>query len=343
MPSRIEDYAVIGDCHTAALVARNGSIDWLCFPRFDSSACFAALLGNEDHGRWIIAPAAEIRRVDRRYRDGTLVLETNYESADGAVTLIDCMPPRSREPDLVRVVVGRRGQVRMRMQLIIRFDYGSVVPWVRRVEDGIRAVSGPDTLMLKTPVALHGAGFRTEAEFTVSAGQRVPFVLMWHPSHEPEPDVIDAEDTIASTDQWWREWSGRCTYEGPWREAVIRSLITLKALTYAPTGGIVAAPTTSLPEQLGGVRNWDYRYCWVRDATFTLYALMLAGYRDEARAWRDWLLRAVAGDPDDLQIMYGPAGERRLPEYELPWLQGYEGSRPVRVGKSASSQFQLDV
>ncbi|HZA55427.1 MAG TPA: glycoside hydrolase family 15 protein [Candidatus Udaeobacter sp.] len=343
MPSRIEDYAVIGDCHTAALVARNGSIDWLCFPRFDSSACFAALLGNEDHGRWIIAPAAEIRRVDRRYRDGTLVLETDYESADGAVTLIDCMPPRSREPDLVRVVVGRRGQVRMRMQLIIRFDYGSIVPWVRRVEDGIRAVAGPDTLMLKTPVALHGADFRTEAEFTVSAGQRVPFVLMWHPSHEPEPDVIDAEDTIASTDQWWREWSGRCTYEGPWREAVIRSLITLKALTYAPTGGIVAAPTTSLPEQLGGVRNWDYRYCWVRDATFTLYALMLAGYTAEACAWREWLLRAVAGKPSQLNIMYGLAGERRLTELELDWLPGYEGSSPVRIGNAACLQFQLDV
>jgi GH15 family glucan-1,4-alpha-glucosidase len=343
MPSPIEDYALIGDCHTAALVARDGSIDWLCFPRFDGGACFAALLGNEEHGHWMIAPAGDVRRVDRRYRDGTLVLETNYETADGEVTLIDCMPPRSRAPDLVRVVVGRRGQVRMRMQLIIRFDYGSIIPWVSRTDKGIRAVAGPDTLILRAPVDLRNENFRTEAEFTVSEGERVPFVIMWHPSHEPEPEMIDADETIASTDEWWREWSGRCTYDGPWRAAVIRSLITLKALTYAPTGGIVAAPTTSLPEHLGGVRNWDYRYCWVRDATFTLYALLLGGYVEEACAWREWLLRAVAGEPSELNIMYGLAGERRLTEVELSWLPGYRHSAPVRIGNAACEQFQLDV
>lgn len=343
MPSRIEDYALIGDCHTAALVARNGSIDWLCFPRFDSPACFAALLGNDAHGRWLITPASEVRDIRRRYRDGTLVLETDYETADGAVRLIDCMPPRSNEPDLVRVVVGKRGRVRMRMQLIIRFDYGSIIPWVRRTESGIRAVAGPDTLILRAPVDLRNENFRTEAEFTVSEGQRLPFVLMWHPSHQPTPAMVDAEETIAHTEQWWQEWSSRCTYEGPWREAVTRSLVTLKALTYAPTGGIVAAATTSLPEQLGGIRNWDYRYCWVRDATFTLYALMLAGYTAEACAWREWLLRAVAGKPSELNIMYGLAGERRLPEMELKWLPGYEGSSPVRIGNAACEQFQLDV
>ncbi len=343
MPSLIEDYAIIGDCHTAALVARDGSIDWLCFPRFDSGACFAALLGTEDHGRWLLAPAGEIREIRRRYREGTLVLETDYETADGVVTLIDCMPPRSSEPDLVRVVVGKRGQVRMRMQLIIRFDYGSIIPWVRRTESGIRAVAGPDTLILHAAVDLHSENFRTEAEFTVSEGQRVPFVLMWHPSHDPAPAMIDAEETLAHTQQWWRDWSARCTYEGPWREMVVRSLITLKALTYAPTGGIVAAATTSLPEQLGGVRNWDYRYCWLRDATFTLYALMLGGYIDEACAWREWLLRAVAGNPSELNIMYGLAGERRLTELELQWLPGYAESAPVRIGNAACEQFQLDV
>lgn len=334
---------MIGDCHTAALVARDGSIDWLCFPRFDSPACFAALLGNPEHGRWLLAPSGESRHIRRRYREGTLVLETDYETADGAVTLIDCMPPRSSEPDLVRVVVGRRGQVRMRMQLIIRFDYGSIVPWVRRTDNGIRAVAGPDTLLLHSGVDVRGENFRTEAEFTVSEGQRVPFVLMWHPSHEPAPEKIDAEETIAHTEMWWREWSARCTYEGPWREQVVRSLITLKALTYAPTGGIVAAPTTSLPEQLGGVRNWDYRYCWLRDATFTLYALMLGGYMEEACAWREWLLRAVAGSPAQLNIMYGLSGERRLTELELQWLPGYANSAPVRIGNAACEQFQLDV
>ena len=343
MPAPIEDYAVIGDCHTAALVARDGSIDWLCFPRFDSGACFSALLGTEEHGRWLIRPENTVRSVHRHYRDGTLVLETDYETDEGAVTLIDCMPPRSREPDLVRMVVGRRGEVRMQMQLIIRFDYGSVVPWVRRTEYGIRAVGGPDTLDLQTAVPLHGRNLSTEAVFSVREGERIPFVLMWHPSYESTPPMIEAEAVISQTEAWWKKWSNRCTYEGPWREAVVRSLITLKALTYAPTGGIVAAPTTSLPEQLGGVRNWDYRFCWVRDATFTLYALMLAGYTDEACAWREWLLRAVAGKPSQLNIMYGLSGERRLTEIELGWLPGYEGSSPVRTGNAAWQQFQLDV
>ena len=343
MSSLIEDYALIGDCHTAALVARNGSIDWLSFPRFDSGACFAALLGTEENGRWLVTPAGTIRRIQRRYREGTLVLETDYETDDGAVTLIDCMPPRSHEPDLVRVVVGRRGRVSMQMQLIIRFDYGSIVPWVRRTVYGIRAVGGPDTLDLQSAVPLRGENFRTEAEFTVAEGERVPFVLMWHPSFDLTHSAVDAEQVITHTEGWWKEWSNRCTYSGPWREAVLRSLITLKALTYAPTGGIVAAPTTSLPEQLGGVRNWDYRYCWVRDATFTLYALMLGGYTDEACAWREWLLRAVAGKPSQLNIMYGLAGERRLTELELDWLPGYENSAPVRIGNAAWQQFQLDV
>jgi GH15 family glucan-1,4-alpha-glucosidase len=343
MPSLIEDYALIGDCHTAALVARDGSIDWLCFPRFDSGACFAALLGNEENGRWLLHPAEKVRALRRRYRPHTLVLETEYETESGAVAVIDCMPPRSKEPDLVRMVLGKRGQVRMRMQLTIRFDYGSIVPWVRRRERGLCAVAGPDTLVLHTPVELRGEGLTSVAEFTVSEGQKVPFVLLWHPSHEKTPEIDDAEDIIEHTDGWWQNWSNRCTYDGPWREPVLRSLITLKALTYAPTGGIVAAPTTSLPERLGGTRNWDYRYCWIRDATFTLYSLMLAGYTDEACAWREWLVRAVAGKPSELSIMYGLGGERRLTELELGWLGGYEGSAPVRIGNAAHRQFQLDV
>jgi GH15 family glucan-1,4-alpha-glucosidase len=343
MPSPIEDYALIGDCLSAGLVARDGSIDWLCFPRFDSGACFAALLGKAEHGRWQIAPKEAVRKTHRRYRQGTLVLETDYETDDGAVRVIDCMPPRSGEPDLVRLVVGRRGTVTMGMDLIIRFDYGSIVPWVRHTERGLRAVGGPDAILIDTPVEMHGEELTTVAEFTVAAGQEVPFVLMWYRSHEQDPPALDAAKTVRETEQWWREWSSHCTYRGPWRGAVLRSLITLKALTYAPTGGIVAAATTSLPEQLGGVRNWDYRYCWLRDATFTLYALMHAGYHDEAAAWRDWLLRAVAGQPSQLNIMYGLAGERRLPELELDWLPGYEGSRPVRTGNAAHRQFQLDV
>jgi GH15 family glucan-1,4-alpha-glucosidase len=343
MPSRIEDYALIGDCQTAALVARDGSIDWLCFPRFDSGACFAALLGTHDHGRWKIAPAAQIRRVSRRYWPGTLVLETEYETDEGTVAIVDWMPPRHQAPDVMRMVIGKAGAVPMRMDLAIRFDYGWIVPWVRRTPDGIRAIAGPDTLYLHTPVPTHGENFHTVAEFTVSAGERVPFTLTWTPTHAPEPEPLEPEQELETTAAWWREWSGRSTYRGEWSEQVQRSQITLKALTYAPTGGLVAAATTSLPEQLGGVRNWDYRYCWLRDSTFTLYALMAGGYVGEARAWRNWLVNAVAGEPTKLQIMYGLAGERRLTELELPWLPGYEGAAPVRIGNGAYSQHQLDV
>lgn len=343
MPLPIEDYALIGDCHTAALVGRDGSIDWLCLPRFDSGACFAALLGTEEHGRWLLGPAQPPRRVRRRYREGTLVLETDFETDAGKFTVVDCMPPRTKEPDLLRVAVGKEGRVPVRMELILRFDYGSIVPWVRRRPYGLRAVAGPDTVDLHSAVPLRNENFRTQAEFTIAEGERVPFVLSWHPSHAAEASTISAEEAVAETESWWQEWSNRCSYQGQWREVVLRSLITLKALTYAPTGGIVAAATTSLPERLGGVRNWDYRYCWVRDATFTLYALMLAGYTDEACAWREWLVRAVAGKPGELNIMYGVAGERRLTEIELPWLPGYLGSRPVRTGNAAWQQFQLDV
>jgi GH15 family glucan-1,4-alpha-glucosidase len=343
MPLRIEDYALVGNCETAALVGRDGSIDWLCVPRFDAPACFAALLGTPEHGRWLVAPAAPVRAVRRRYRPGTLVLETEFETAGGVVVLHDCMPVGSRAPDLVRVVEGRRGAVPMRLELVVRLDYGSLVPWVRRCDDGLRAIGGPNGLRLRTPVNLRGQDFRTVAEFTVAAGQRVPFTLTWYPSHEPEPLAPDPDAALRETEGWWRDWAGRCTYEGDWREAVVRSLITLKALTYAPTGGLVAAPTTSLPERLGGVRNWDYRYCWLRDATFALYALMTGGYVQEARAWREWLVRAVAGRPAHAQILYGVAGDRLLPEWELPWLPGYEGSAPVRVGNAACTQFQLDV
>jgi len=340
---RIEDYALIGDCETAALVGRDGSIDWLCLPRFDSGACFAALLGKPEHGRWLLAPAGAVRRCQRRYRDDTLILETDFESDDGAVTVVDFMLPRTRAPQLVRVVLGRRGRVPLRMQLVLRFDYGSIVPWVRRTESGVRAIGGPDAVALDTPVDLRGEELTTVAEFTVAEGQEVPFALMWHPSNEERPGPIDALESLRIAEDWWQEWSGRCTYKGPWREAVLRSLITLKARTSAPTGGIVAAATTSLPEQAGGVRNWDYRYCWLRDATFTLYALMTNGYLEDAAAWRDWLMRAVAGDPTQTNIMYGLAGERRLSEMELGWLPGYEGSRPVRIGNAAHKQFQLDV
>jgi len=343
MPSRIEDYALIGDCQAAALVGLDGSVDWYCTPRFDSPACFAALLGGPEHGRWLLAPASPIRRVRRRYRESTLVLETELETDAGTVAVIDFMPPRSEEPDLVRIVEGRRGRVPMRMELAIRFDYGAVVPWVRRQERGISAIAGPDMLALRTGVPLRGEDLRTVAEFEVAEGERVPFDLTWHPSHRPRPAELDAEAALRETERWWRGWADGCTIEGDWCHAVRRSLITLKALTFAPTGGIAAAATTSLPERLGGVRNWDYRYCWLRDSTFTLYALMLAGYREEAAAWREWLLRAVAGTPSQLQIMYGLAGERRLTELELPWLPGYEGSAPVRVGNGAWGQYQLDV
>jgi GH15 family glucan-1,4-alpha-glucosidase len=343
MPSRLEDYALIGDCYTAALVGRDGSIDWLCFPRFDSGACFAALLGAPQHGRWLLAPHGEARATRRRYRGNTLVLETEHETEGGAVTVIDCMPVRSQAPDLVRVVEGKRGSVRLRMELIVRFDYGSIVPWVQRIDGGISAIAGPDRLILRTATSLVNENFTTTADFTVSAGERAAFTLTWHPSYEYAPPLTDPGDAILQTERWWREWAEHCCYQGPYRDAVVRSLITLKAMTYAPTGGIVAAPTTSLPEQLGGVRNWDYRFCWLRDATLTLLSLLNAGYIDEARAWRNWLLRAVAGHPAEAQIMYGLAGERRLTEWEVPWLPGYEGARPVRIGNAASNQFQLDV
>jgi GH15 family glucan-1,4-alpha-glucosidase len=340
---RIEDYALIGDTQTAALVGRDGSVDWLCLPRFDSGACFASLLGTPDHGHWRLGPAGGGMAASRRYRGDSLVLETTFTTPEGTARVVDCMPPRHRDPDVVRVVEGVSGRVRMAMELVIRFDYGRSVPWVRRVDGRLAAVAGPDALVLDTPVPTHGEDLRTVAEFEVGAGDRIPFVLEWHAAHEVPGPPIDAVEAVADTERWWAEWVGRGRHEGEWRDAVVRSLVALKALTYAPTGGIVAAATTSLPEQLGGVRNWDYRFCWLRDATFTLYALMTAGYRREAQAWRDWLLRAVAGSPEEMQIMYGCAGERRLPELELDWLPGYEGSRPVRTGNAAVDQFQLDV
>jgi GH15 family glucan-1,4-alpha-glucosidase len=343
--SRIEDYAVIGDLRTAALVGKDGSIDWLCLPRFDSPACFAALLGGHDNGRWLIAPEGEISEVRRRYRDDTLILETEFDTPQGSVAVIDFMPHdgESQRTDIIRLVEGRGGEVTMRTELVFRFDYGKVIPWVRRVDDGISAVAGPASLRIRTPVELSGKDFRTRGHFTVREGETVPFALTWSPSHRPDPGPIDPMAQLRETERWWRDWSAQCTYEGRWREPVIRSLITLKALTYDPTGGIVAAATTSLPEAPGGARNWDYRYCWVRDASFTLYALLISGYREEARAWREWLLRAVAGTPEQLQTVYGVGGERELAEFEAPWLKGYANSRPVRIGNGAAVQFQLDV
>jgi len=343
MALRIEDYALIGDTQTAALVGRDGSIDWLCLPRFDSPACFAALLGDPGHGRWQIAPREPVRKTRRRYRGQTLVLETEYITDGGVIQIVDCMPPRQREPDLVRVVEGIAGDVAVDMELVIRFDYGAVVPWVRTIDGVLTAVGGPDALSLWSPVETFGIDFTTRASFRVREGDRVPFLLAWHPSHEPASDPIDTSAAVEDTCEWWEHWSSQSTYRGQWKEAVDRSLVVLKAMTFQPTGGVVAAPTTSLPEHVGGVRNWDYRYCWLRDASFTLYALVAAGYTAEAAAWQAWLLRAVAGDPGALQIMYGPAGERRLTELEIPWLPGYEGSRPVRVGNNAVDQLQLDV
>jgi len=334
---------MIGDCYTAALISKHGSIDWLCLPYFDSGACFAALLGTPDNGHWSISPAEKIRSIRRCYRDGSLVLETEFETEGGSVRLIDCMVPRGEQPELVRIVEGTRGQVRMNLELIIRFDYGSVVPWVHKIEDGILAIAGPDMIVLRTDVPLRSENLKTQAEFTVAEGEKISFNLTWNPSHRPTPEPIDVDAALQKTEKWWREWSGRCSYKGPWREAVLRSLITLKGLTFLPTGGIVAAPTTSLPELIGGVRNWDYRFCWVRDATFTLQALLNAGYLDEAREWREWLLRAVAGSPAEMNIVYGLRGERRLTELELPWLEGYEKSRPVRTGNAAYKQYQLDI
>ena len=344
MGARIEDYGLIGDCETAALVSKDGSIDWLCWPRFDSDACFAALLGNSKNGRWRIAPAQANARIKRRYRPATLILETTFTTDDGEVTLIDFMPLREQASHIVRLVVGTRGTVAMRTELVIRFDYGQSVPWVKRTDNGdLLAISGPDMIVLRTPVKVRGEHMTTVGEFTVSAGETVPFVLMYVPSYLPAPDPVDAEDALRQTQQFWEQWSSVHENTGPYASSVVRSLITLKALTYVPTGGIVAAPTTSLPEQIGGPRNWDYRFCWLRDATLTLLAFMNSGYYDEARAWRDWLLRAAAGSPSQIQIMYGLAGEKRLAEWEVPWLAGYEGSKPVRIGNAAADQLQLDV
>ncbi len=340
---RIEQYALVGDTQTTALVADDGSIDWLCVPRFDSGACFAALLGDDTHGHWQIGPAAGGRCTRRAYRDGTLVLETEWDTPEGTVRIVDCMPVRDQTIDLVRVVEGVRGRVPMTMDLTVRFDYGGVLPWVRAVDGSIRMVAGPDALRLVTPVPVEGRAFRHVAQFAVSAGEQIPFVLTGFPSYQDAPPPLDALEALERTTSFWQEWSAKSTYDGDRADLVQRSLITLKALTYAPTGGIVAAPTTSLPERVGGVRNWDYRFCWLRDATFTIYSLMSAGYTEEAESFRDWLLRAVAGDPAHLQIMYGAAGERRLSEYEVDWLPGYAGSAPVRVGNAAHQQYQLDV
>ncbi|MFD0252163.1 glycoside hydrolase family 15 protein [Streptomyces sp. NPDC127113] len=345
MHTDIEDYALIGDQQTAALVSTDGSVDWLCLPRFDSAACFARILGDEDNGHWRIAPKGAERCTRRAYRPDTLVLDTEWETEDGSVRVTDLMPQRDRAPDLVRVVEGLSGEVTLRSVLRLRFDYGSVVPWVRRSDGHRVAVAGPDSAWLRSEpeVRSWGEDYGTHSEFTVAAGEKVAFVLTWHPSHEPRPPLIDPFVALEHSVEDWREWAARCRYDGPHRDAVVRSLITLKALTYQPTGGIVAAPTTSLPEEPGGVRNWDYRFCWLRDSTLTLGALLSAGYLEEAEAWRDWLLRAVAGSPDDLQIMYGLAGERRLPEFELPWLSGFGGAAPVRIGNDAVNQLQLDV
>ncbi|MGQ0713445.1 MAG: glycoside hydrolase family 15 protein [Gemmatimonadaceae bacterium] len=344
MTARIEDYALLGDCETAALVSRDGSIDWLCWPRFDSGACFAALLGGPEHGRWKLAPRDANATSTRRYRGDTLILDTSFVSGDGAVTVTDFMPLRGPMSDLVRIVRGTRGRVEMRSEILLRFNYGSSIPWVTRMEErAVRAIAGPDMVMIRSSVPLRGEGFATVSEFTVGEDEVACFGMAHGPSHGPPPRGVDAEKALADTEAFWTSWSSRCSYHGEWRDPVMRSLITLKALTYAPTGGIVAAPTTSLPEHPGGKRNWDYRYCWLRDATLTLLSLMDAGYFDEATAWRDWLLRAVAGNPADLQIMYGLGGERHLLEWEVDWLPGYEQSRPVRIGNAAFNQLQLDV
>ncbi len=343
MSTPLEDYGLIGDLQTAALVSRTGVVDWLCLPRFDSGACFAALLGGAENGHWLIQPAGQFRATGRRYRHETLILESDMETADGAIRLIDFMPVRQDRPSLIRIVEGVRGRVTMRMDATLRFDYGSIVPWVRHIESGIHAVAGPDAVTLCGPVRLTGRDLHTEAEFDVGAGDRVAFCLTWFPSHEPVPATPDAERALRDTERFWADWSGQLEHEGEWHGPIHRSLLTLKALTYAPTGGIVAAPTTSLPEALGGVRNWDYRFCWLRDATLTLLSFLRSGYAEEAAAWRDWFLRAIAGTPEALQIMYGIAGERRLSETQLQWLDGYAGSRPVRVGNHATSQVQLDV
>ena len=343
--TKIEDYGFISDTQTGALVSRDGCVDWLCFPRFDSPACFASLLGEKENGHWRFFPDEEVRAVRRRYRGETLILETEIETQSGAVRLIDFMPPRGENPDIIRIIEGLRGKVSMQMELIIRFDYGNILPWVRRRKrfDGLEAVAGPDALILRTPVETHGKDLTTVAEFTVAKGDRIPFVLTWFASHTDPPRKINPEHALQDTEVFWGDWAKRFETKGKWRDAIVRSLITLKGLTYAPTGGLVAALTTSLPEQIGGVRNWDYRFCWLRDAALILLVLLGAGYREEAKSWREWLLRAIAGSPAQMQTIYGVSGERRLDEYEIPWLSGYENSRPVRVGNAASKQFQLDV
>jgi len=338
----IEDYAFLSDLEAAALVHRRGSIDWCCFPRFDSEACFAALLGHSEHGRWLVAPDAE-GAATRRYRDGSLVLETEWDTAAGRLRVIDFMPPRGEAPDIVRIVEGVSGRVSVRSELVIRFGYGRIVPWVRHVDDAWVASAGPESLCFRTRAATRGENLTTVSTFEVGEGERIPLTLIWFPSHARLPAVVDPNQALRETEDFWNDWSSRCTYEGPYREDVLRSLVVLKGLTYLPTGGIVAAPTTSLPVWIGGVRNWDYRYCWLRDATLTLLALADAGYIEEAEAWRAWLLRAAAGDPDELQILYGVAGERRLPEWEIEWLPGFEDSQPVRVGNAAAEQQQIDV
>ena len=344
MPARIEDYALIGDCETAALVARDGSIDWLCWPRFDSDAVFAALLGDPSHGRWKIAPTDPETRITRRYLPDTLILETTFETSTGAVRMVDFMPPRGKASDIVRLVTCKSGEVAMRMELVLRFGYGTTVPWVTRLEEHAqRAVAGPDMTVLRTPVEIRGEDMTTVADFTLREGEIVPFVLSYGPSHLPPPEPIDAWEALQDTERFWQEWAGTIKVDGPYEAPIKRSLLTLKALTYAPTGGLIAAPTTSLPEQFGGPRNWDYRYCWIRDATLTLLAFINAGRLEEARAWADWLHRAAAGDPADMRIMYGIGGERRLLEWGVDWLPGYEGAKPVRVGNAAHEQFQLDV
>jgi GH15 family glucan-1,4-alpha-glucosidase len=345
VPLAIEDYALIGDCETAALVGRDGSIDWLCWPAFDSDACFAALLGNERNGRWLIAPAGKVVQSKRRYWDNTLILETMFETDGGTVALIDFMPPRGKASDVIRFVHGISGRVKLRMELIIRFGFGASIPWVKRSEEPftLLAIAGPDMAVLRTPIETRGENMTTVADFEVGEGETVPFVLTYGPSHLPVPDAVNPAIALGETEDFWTEWCNRCTYEGEHRALVLRSLITLKALTYAPTGGIVAAPTTSLPEKLGGARNWDYRFCWLRDATFTLLALMNSGYTEEAAAWYSWLSRAAAGSPADMQIMYGIMGHRRLLEWEAAWLPGYQGAQPVRIGNAAHAQLQLDV
>ena len=341
--TKIEDYAFLGDTQTGALVSRDGCVDWLCFPRFDSPACFASLLGEKKNGHWRFFPEEEIEKTRRQYRDETLILETEIETKSGAVRLIDFMPPRGENPDIIRIVEGLRGKVSMHMELIIRFDYGQIVPWVRKRHGGLEAIAGPDGLILRTPIETYGKDLTTVAEFTVAKGDRVPFVLTWFASHAEPPRKVNAEHALRDTEKYWGDWSSQFQSKGEWRDAVMRSLITLKGLTYAPTGGLVAALTTSLPEQIGGVRNWDYRFCWLRDAALILLALLRSGYREEAKSWRQWLLRAIAGSPAQMQAIYGVRGERRLEEFEIPWLSGYENSKPVRIGNAASNQFQLDV